>query len=99
MGRIEARDTQLSLGIETAYTADERLVEQALTCQETRAVDTLGTRNDLLASNEDIKGVAELWVRGVWHGVEWPYLHTAHRSEDDSLSILKRLHTRRCLVL
>lgn len=37
-------------------------------------MNTLCTRNDLLASDEDIKGVAELWVRGAGHGVEWPHL-------------------------
>ena len=66
--------------METAHTADKRLVERALTCQETRAVDALGTGNDLLPSNEDIKGIAELWVGRAWHGIEWPHLQPAPHS-------------------
>ena len=85
MGRLGAQDTQSSLGMETAYTANERRVERALTCQEARAVDALGTGNDLLASNEDIKGIAELWVGGIRHGVEWPNLQPASHSVNCSL--------------
>jgi hypothetical protein len=46
-----------------------------LTCQQLGVVDTLRARNDLLATDEHIEGVADLWVIRAWHRVEWPHLH------------------------
>jgi len=36
---------------------------------------TLGSRDDLLAPDEDIKGVAVPRILRVWHGIERPHLH------------------------
>lgn len=45
-------------------------------------MNTLSARDDLLSSNEDIKRVAELWVRWTGHGIERPHLHTTRTSAE-----------------
>lgn len=45
-------------------------------------MNTLSARDDLFSSNEDIKRVAELWVRWTGHGIERPHLHTTCTSAE-----------------
>ena len=44
------------------------------TCKEVGIVDTLCAGNDLLAANEDVKGVAQRRVLWAWHCVKWSHL-------------------------
>jgi hypothetical protein len=44
------------------------------TSKQVGVVDALRARNDLLAPDEHIEGVADLWVIWAWHRVEGPDL-------------------------
>ncbi len=40
-------------------------------------MDTLGSRDDLFPSHEDIEGITPLWVLRIWHCVERPHLQSS----------------------
>ena len=54
--------------------------EQGRAGQELGVVDALRPRDDFLAADEDVEGVAVPRVICVWHGVEGPRLPNPHRA-------------------
>lgn len=63
------------------------------TCEEGGVVDALCAGDDLLAADEDIKGVAVARVLRVWHRVERPHLIACQVSNARSQHVDRALVT------